>query len=416
MKIDKIGIVIPTCSAERKPFLEFVLKRMNAQTMRPDHIALIDFIKQSKAPDLVMRYKIGIKECIDNGCSFILFIEDDDYYPIIYIESMYNLWLDNNRPKIIGCNKTIYYHLFTKGWQIINTSKHASAHGTAVSKDVNYMLCRNDSIYFDIELWKENRNDSKLVYFPDHCISIKHGIGACGGGGHNGKIYKTFDNDLYEKLQSLLDKEGFEFYTGAVKQLQEEEKQRRIKDPLQPEYYDRIYCISDEYRKCNPEKSIYFPIWKATAFLLNNTNTILEIGCGNGLTARYLMSQGINYQRGIDFSEEAITLARRNNPSHENKFQVKDIKGITTIPNHFTVICLETLEHLENDLSFLLTLQKDTTIIFSVPDFSCDAHQRFFKDEQEVFYYYSELISFEMIKKIMIAPTNSIFLVKGVRI
>lgn len=416
MKIDKIGIVIPTCSAERKPFLEFVLKRMNDQTMRPDHIAVINFPKQGKMPDLTLRYKMGIKECIDHGCSFILFIEDDDYYPITYIESMYNLWLDNNRPKIIGCSKTIYYHLFTKGWQILNTSTHASAHGTAVSKDVNYMTCRNDTIYFDIELWKENRNDSKLIYFPDHCISIKHGIGACGGGGHNRKTYKTFDNDLYEKLQSLLDKEGFEFYTSIVKKLQEEEMQRRIKDPLQPEYYDHIYCISDEYKKSIPEKSIYFPIWKTAASFLTNIDTVLEIGCGNGLTAQYLMSQGINYQRGIDFSEEAITLARRNNPTHENKFQIKDVKGITAIPNHFTVLCLETLEHLENDKSFLLTLQKDTTIIFSVPDFDCNAHQRFFKHEQDVFEYYSELISFEVIKKITIAPTNSIFLVKGVRI
>lgn len=55
---------------------------------------------------------------------------------------------------------------------------------------------------------------------------------------------------------------------------------------------------------------------------LKEGSTVLDVGCGPGLKAKYLNSLGFKIT-GIDFSEEMITIAKKNSPSSD--FQVKDI-------------------------------------------------------------------------------------------
>lgn len=413
---EKIGIVIPTCSPERKPFLDFVLARMQKQTRKPDFIALMNDPKIGKTPDLAKRYKEGIEKCVLNGCDFILFIEDDDYYPLDYIETMYTLWKQNNRPDIIGCNQTIYYHLFEKGWNILHTTRHASAHGTAVSANVKYKTCKDTNIYFDMDLWKENETHSKLVFFEGHCISMKHGIGLCGGAGHTSTRYSHKDID-FEKLKTFVDEEAFKFYMRIISEYEKKLKIEKENNPLNSEYYNRIYSeMSGEYAKVHPEKSIYFEVWKGIRNLISANATVLELGCGVGLFAKYLMESGVNYQRGVDYSTVAIDRAKAINPTHQNKFHIMDLRHVNRIPNHFTVICLEVLEHLENDLELLEKIDINTEVIFTVPDFDCESHQRHFKTEDEVFQRYTKLFSFVLIHKVKITSGNGVYIVKGVRI
>lgn len=412
----KIGIVIPTCSPERKEMLGWVMDRMKRQTTPPDYIALMDYPKIRKGPDLAERYKNGIKDCFERGCDFVLFIEDDDYYPIDYIETMFNHWIQNNKPHVIGCNETTYYHIFSRGWQNMKTSEHASAHGTAVGRGVDIDSCNDGNLYFDIEIWKRNSKNCKLVYFPNHCISIKHGIGLCGGGGHTKTHYRNQDDEQYTKLRELLDDSGFTFLTAIVEKEKEKIEEEKRNNPLNPEYYDRIYLTSPEYWKQYPEASIYFPVWKLIVEKLSNMDTVVELGCGTGLFAKYAIASGIRYKCGVDFSPIAIQKSRELNVTHESKFSIKNLMGIRAITNQFTIICLEVLEHLENDLEIISRLQNNTRIIFSVPDFMCHGHQRCFDSEQAVFDYYSHLLSFVSIQKIKITDSNSIYLVEGRRI
>ena len=412
----KIGIVIPTCSPERKEMLDWVISRMERQTTPPDYIALMDYEKVRKGPDLAERYKHGVADCFERGCDFVLFIEDDDYYPLDYIETMFSLWIQNNKPHVIGCSETTYYHIFSRGWQNMKTTEHSSAHGTAVGRGVDMSGCKDDNLYFDIELWKRNSKNSKLVYFPNHCISIKHGIGLCGGGGHTHTHYRNQDDEQFSKLKVLLDEDGFNFYTSLVSKEKERIEQEKRNNPLHPEYYDRIYMTSPEYWKQFPESSIYFDVWKIVKDKLTNMDTVLELGCGTGLLAKYLIASGIRYKCGIDFSSVAIQKSKEINVTHENKFSVKNLMNIQLIPNQFTVVCLEVLEHLDDDLQIISRMQNNTRIIFSVPDFLCDSHQRCFKSEQAVVDRYSNLINFVSIQKIKITETNCIYLVEGRRI
>jgi len=411
---DKIGIVIPTCSPERKPLLDFVLSRIKKQTMPVSHVAVVDFKKESAAPDLTKRYKIGIQECVEKGCNFILFFEDDDYYPLTYVQSMYDAWISNNKPQVIGCSETIYYHIFNKGYMTINTNKHASAHGTAVSKDVDLSQCRDTNVYFDIELWKTNKS-KKLVFFKDHCISIKHNIGLCGGGGHCSSKYPKQDDGFYSYLNTIVDNEAFNFYVNFVNEYNEYCNMERKNNPLCAEYYDPIYRTSAEYINADIKKSIYFPVWSDVLNFIAPHEEILELGCGNGLLARYLMDNGRIYCNGVDFSSVAIEMAKKNNPNNQNKFSVKDVRNIKRIPKHFTVLSLETFEHLENEIELLQVIDKGAKIVFSVPDFSCEAHQRYFKSFADIVARYSEFISIDRINKIKITETNNIYLIGGVR-
>lgn len=178
-------------------------------------------------------------------------------------------------------------------------------------------------------------------------------------------------------------------------------------------YYDGIYATSPEYQKENPKDSIYYPVWAEILGWLHGTMTICELGCGNGLFAQLVMAKGLNYTCGMDFSEEAIKLARKNNPGNTHKFYVEDVytHGVNMVN---TVICLETLEHLEDDLRVINRLPEETRFIFSVPDFMCDSHVRCFANEQEIMERYPMLI-IGGIEKIQVAKNRNIYIVDSIR-
>ena len=66
---------------------------------------------------------------------------------------------------------------------------------------------------------------------------------------------------------------------------------------------------------------------------------ILEIGCGPGNIARYLLDKSPTFQlKGLDVAENMIQLARKNNPSAE--FDVMDIRQLDQLKETFDgIIC-----------------------------------------------------------------------------
>lgn len=58
-------------------------------------------------------------------------------------------------------------------------------------------------------------------------------------------------------------------------------------------------------------------------FGINPTERILEIGCGEGRDARFLLEQGFDVL-ATDVSAEAIRYARKQVPQHAHRFQVLD--------------------------------------------------------------------------------------------
>ncbi len=145
-------------------------------------------------------------------------------------------------------------------------------------------------------------------------------------------------------------------------------------------YYDKVYqwggLNGNYFRK--PEESHYFPIWKKVIKILNMDSIIADFGCGVGQFAQLVISNGLNYAYGVDFSETAIEMAKERNSRNcfylanlydESSFRIKDYN---------TAILLEVLEHVEHDYQILSYLPDGVRVIFSIPNFHDPAHLRTF--------------------------------------
>lgn len=99
---------------------------------------------------------------------------------------------------------------------------------------------------------------------------------------------------------------------------------------------------------------------------LENINSIIDIGCGEGFIANCLSRPDIT---GVDISEKALKIARRKNPGCN--FCAGSIYDLSFKKNSFDlVIATEVLEHLENPdraLQEIKRISKDYCIL-SVPN------------------------------------------------
>ena len=76
---------------------------------------------------------------------------------------------------------------------------------------------------------------------------------------------------------------------------------------------------------------------KALKLNESRSDKVLELGCGNGRDAKYIISRvGVKNYIGIDASKELIALARINNPAGE--FKIADIRELDVSSETFGVI------------------------------------------------------------------------------
>ena len=108
------------------------------------------------------------------------------------------------------------------------------------------------------------------------------------------------------------------------------------------------------YENAAPLHTFFYIQKELLGLLDKNTNKcILDMGCGNGYIANYLISKGFNVY-GTDASEEGISIARQQNP---DRFFIQDfstgelpqeLKGTT----FDTIISTEVIEHLYDPYKF----------------------------------------------------------------
>ncbi|MGZ3811177.1 MAG: class I SAM-dependent methyltransferase [Mucilaginibacter sp.] len=127
------------------------------------------------------------------------------------------------------------------------------------------------------------------------------------------------------------------------------------------------------YTNNQPRHSFSYLLSPLLSMLGKNTDhCILDLGCGNGYLANYLIKQGYNVY-GTDASENGIAIAKKENP---DRFFVQDL-STGKLPDqlkglHFDVILsTEVIEHLYDPEGFIdfckQALSKDGTIIISTP-------------------------------------------------
>jgi len=208
----KIGVLTIT-RGDRPEFVDHCRSMIKAQTVRPDFHEIVDDKPISDSPDITYRYRIGTQRLFEKGCDVVLFCEDDDYYSRRYIEIMCRAWLANGRPNIFGLNKTIYYNIVNSKFADLVHPNRASMMSTMISKNAKINWGDDSYSYTDMIIWQQEK--SKLATdLGKICVGIKHGVGLCGGGGHDinwTKFHGTDENHVY--LKTLIDERSFNFYS-----------------------------------------------------------------------------------------------------------------------------------------------------------------------------------------------------------
>lgn len=184
------------------------------------------------------------------------------------------------------------------------------------------------------------------------------------------------------------------------------------------EWYDALYETSENYN-CHYTKSHYYFLWAVIVdrMRLAGIRSILEIGCGPGQLAAFLMDQGVSQFVGLDFSPKAIDIARKN--VSRGSFVVADARSpeIHHQVDHEVVICTEVLEHIEDDFGVLSRFLPGKRCICSVPNFPHESHVRHFHDAAEMIARYGpffrDLDVFTLKSPRLV--TDEFFLFDGVR-
>lgn len=217
----KIAVIIPD-RGDRPEFVEHLKFMLQQQTVKPDAILLANWKAKSDECDITYRYKRAYEfaskhESID----LIMFMENDDFYHVKYIETMVNEWLNSGRPDIIGTAYTIYYHIGLLKYFTMEHYSRASMMNTCIKPNLKINWCADNDPYTDMCLWKQLNGH---VFKPDFTISIgiKHNVGLSGGHFHGDKLhrYVNDDSNMYF-LKGLTNCEkSIEFYKNQHEKLQ----------------------------------------------------------------------------------------------------------------------------------------------------------------------------------------------------
>lgn len=164
--------------------------------------------------------------------------------------------------------------------------------------------------------------------------------------------------------------------------------------PAPAAFYDTCYSRENDY-SLPPEQSRYYNTWKHILDkYIKDTDRILEIGCGTGQLATMLLFRGCPYV-GIDFSEVAIHKARQSNPeAHLICGDIFENLSLIEKGNYNTIILLEFLEHIDNDLRVLNCIPPRKTAIIGVPKRGGYPHLRYFEDLEAAQKRYGSLLHF----------------------
>ncbi len=119
----------------------------------------------------------------------------------------------------------------------------------------------------------------------------------------------------------------------------------------------------------------------------NNNKTILEVGCGSGITSVYLSSLGYKAV-GVDSDPDQIKLARwiAKKKKCRALFKIDDIRTLKHTKNHFDVIFSNgVMEHFSDaEIVAMVNLHLSTAkyVIISVPSDYFTKKQRIFGNER----------------------------------
>lgn len=126
--------------------------------------------------------------------------------------------------------------------------------------------------------------------------------------------------------------------------------------------------------------------------------SVLDIGCGAGAMLERCEKSNIA-SSGFDFSHEAIKICRKFR-GLSNVWVGNATNAENFIVNYDAYLCLEVLEHIENDIGVIKCLRSQSLFIFAVPSWASkgSSHVRCFGNDNQIRLRYGKLINIKSIK------------------
>jgi hypothetical protein len=185
--------------SDRPELLELCEWQMKRQTMMVEH-RVINYPPESRLCDLTQRVRRGCQEAKEDGIDYAIIIENDDYYPVDWIEQVHSSLEELAPVDFMGIPGTTYYNIWNRSWQGGEHAAHATLFCTTINTDLPTEVWPKDSkVSLDLYLWRTAIKRFGLVakYFdvPNRPIGIKHGMGKIVTPSH-GKTFRRRDPSL----------------------------------------------------------------------------------------------------------------------------------------------------------------------------------------------------------------------------
>lgn len=238
-------------------------------------------------------------------------------------------------------------------------------------------------------------------------------------------LYKIWKNNCisnYSITESIYQFERNKLTKRLSDVLYEQTKNKRFSysiDSKDNNFYNILYengGWNQTYFKHYSETH-YYESWKHALTIIKEKKdpVVLEIGCGTGQFANLLFDNGIYKYKGVDFSEVAIKYAKIRNDKYRHMFVVDDvyISGLFYTYEYNIVIAFEILEHVEKDLEIFEKIKPNCDVLFSVPNFYCEGHVRWFSSKLEIIERYKNYLYFRDIITFKLGGSNKLFLVNA---
>jgi trans-aconitate methyltransferase len=192
----------------------------------------------------------------------------------------------------------------------------------------------------------------------------------------------------------------------------------------EPQFYDGAMTDAHEPAMLPLEASPWRELYMAAAGWIAASHPVVDLACGTGRFAEQLRRLGHGRYTGLDFSTAALDEALAYVPlmdadtDWEARFGHADLRAWQPDPERAgatVYVCLETLEHLEDDVDLIRRIPVGHELIFSVPNYGGEAHLRVFQDAGEAWRRYGHLLAFRAWMLIGAGPRYHIHLYRATR-
>lgn len=230
------------------------------------------------------------------------------------------------------------------------------------------------------------------------------------------------DKDILKRKKWLMNEvaEDIIDFLGEVKLVYERNNIQYI-DKINfdgSDMYDEIYKVGG-YNKAyfkHYSETLYINIWnKALQFIKGiESPKIIDIGCGPGQFANLLFDNNIFDYKGIDYSKEAIKIAKTLNSTLSSNFYIDNAYTSSIFMEEYNIVTLfEVLEHMDEDIKIINRIKKGAVVLFSVPNYMSKGHVRYFSSKDEISNRYNSTVDIKEIHEFYITETNIIYLAIG---